>query len=365
VRSFAAPRSPARSIRGSRSPARSGLFRTPLLGLPEITSPSTSALCVHSRSRKPRSKLRNPGSEDPSAPFGTRLPRLVRVPSLSFLPTSTACSTLRLAGLLHPAADHEVRRVFACLGPDRSPRPTSSPALHPSELSPRWQPLHVTAQPCPLAVTTVPSFLSAHASARFEALRAARRPQGFGPPSSPLRRRSVAATPSPDAPMGLSPLNLLARARPARLRRATDPNPPEDGADLSAIRGTPPRRCTRSTVRPTELAHDEVTHTHRRTARAARDRPKPGSHTLPFPHRPRCSRKSHRVRPSNHVVPVAGPKACSDSRSPPRERDDEPKSALPRRRSDRSTHHHRRSCPRRSARCRAEARPGRQVTAPV
>jgi len=40
------------------------------------------------------------------------------VPSLWFLTTSTASSARRLAGLLHPATDHEVRRVSCSCRPD-------------------------------------------------------------------------------------------------------------------------------------------------------------------------------------------------------------------------------------------------------
>jgi len=66
------------------------------------------------------------------------------VPPLSFLTTSTACSTERPAGLLHPATGHGVRRVsvpcarrFSPTSPRPSPRRT-----HPSELSPRPEPSH-------------------------------------------------------------------------------------------------------------------------------------------------------------------------------------------------------------------------------
>jgi hypothetical protein len=52
------------------------------------------------------------------------------VPPVPFLTTSAACSDTHFAGLLHPAADHEVRQVT-------SPLPG---AVHPSESSPRSQP---------------------------------------------------------------------------------------------------------------------------------------------------------------------------------------------------------------------------------
>jgi hypothetical protein len=52
-----------------------------------------------------------PASQARPATFGPGLPLPRLVPSLSFLPTSTAFSAHRLAGLLHPATDHGVRYV--------------------------------------------------------------------------------------------------------------------------------------------------------------------------------------------------------------------------------------------------------------
>jgi len=143
---------------GVRAPrAAPGSSRLLSWGSKDRLSADTSAACPLQEAGGFHRSIRRPCSEARvrrlSASVGTRLPRLVRVPSLSFLPTSTACSTHRLAGLLHPATGHEVRRVFARLGPDRGPGPTSSPALHPSERSPRQQLLHVTVEPCPPAVT--------------------------------------------------------------------------------------------------------------------------------------------------------------------------------------------------------------------
>jgi hypothetical protein len=76
------------------------------------------------------------------------LPHPKRVPSLSFLPTSTVFSTQSLAGLLHPAASHGVRLVSS-----RSPtfadiRP-SSKAHHPPELFPLVQRVSLSPGPLP------------------------------------------------------------------------------------------------------------------------------------------------------------------------------------------------------------------------
>ena len=49
--------------------------------------------------------------KDPAVGFGSRLPRLVLVPSLPFLPASTVYSKRYFAGLLHPAADYGVHHV--------------------------------------------------------------------------------------------------------------------------------------------------------------------------------------------------------------------------------------------------------------
>jgi len=67
-------------------------------GFPKNAPPPTSAARV--RSRPPRGVV-----------FGRVLPNTRRLPPLSFLPTSAACSANCSAGLLHPAASHGVRAV--------------------------------------------------------------------------------------------------------------------------------------------------------------------------------------------------------------------------------------------------------------
>jgi hypothetical protein len=88
----------------------------PLMGLSKIAPPSALALGVHSkwsrcseelsRGVPPRGLAMRRG-----ATIGPKLPPFGLVPSLSFLPTSTVCSTLRFTGLLHPETDHGVRHV--------------------------------------------------------------------------------------------------------------------------------------------------------------------------------------------------------------------------------------------------------------
>lgn len=139
------------------------------------------------------------------AAFGSELPRSVLVPSLSFLPTSTVFSARHVAGFLRPAADHGVRRVSGSgshasrsTHEELSARPvarsrcgelcrrryfgirSASPrrcfpfalhsfwlarplvpfpaTLHPSELSPRRNPCHVTVVDTlsPLAAVVLP-----------------------------------------------------------------------------------------------------------------------------------------------------------------------------------------------------------------
>jgi len=77
------------------------------------------------------------------------LPGCSLVPSLSFHPTPTVCSSSGFTGLLHPAANHGVRRVSMSSCPTRMSSATvedlSPTALCPSKLFPRKQPVRVTA----------------------------------------------------------------------------------------------------------------------------------------------------------------------------------------------------------------------------
>jgi len=53
-------------------------------------------------------------TNDPSSDFDNNLPKLLLVPFLPFLPTSTVYASLHFAGLLHPAADHGVHHLSGC-----------------------------------------------------------------------------------------------------------------------------------------------------------------------------------------------------------------------------------------------------------
>ena len=91
------PVTPLRRDRSARYPCRRRPkptpFRVPLLEFLKDHPSTDITMCVHSRL---------PG-------FGIATPE--RVPPLSFLPTSAACSAHGFAGLFHPAAGHGVRLV--------------------------------------------------------------------------------------------------------------------------------------------------------------------------------------------------------------------------------------------------------------
>jgi hypothetical protein len=84
----------------------------PLLGFQIITPPSS--LLMRS----------TPGSQTVTRlrALGRAMPMTPRVPSSSFLTTSTAYSRFKLAGLLHPASDHGVRPVSRDFFPRPAPR---------------------------------------------------------------------------------------------------------------------------------------------------------------------------------------------------------------------------------------------------
>lgn len=95
------------------------------MGLSEIAPPSASVPGVHSRWLRCSKEL--PPSLSPRGParrrgvtFDPDLPSSGFVPSLSFLPTSTACSTWYFSGLLHPETDLGVRQVSGSSGLVRS-----------------------------------------------------------------------------------------------------------------------------------------------------------------------------------------------------------------------------------------------------
>jgi len=186
-----------------RPSARSRLFWTPLLGLPEIAPPPTSAMCVHSQVL----------SEDRSLRHEVATPR--------------ACSVLVVPpdfdGLLHTLPR---RSIAPCNRSWGSPgfRPSRGPAP-----LPRIAARHHNGAALTVVLTGAPPsrvFPSPAAAARHRAAMPSRRsddlhgrithasahsaipssplrrPQGFEPPSSPLRPPAVADTLTPDTPMG-------------------------------------------------------------------------------------------------------------------------------------------------------------------
>jgi hypothetical protein len=85
----------------ARPPPLKPVYRGSSLGVVQRSSSPDNPACVLS-----------PRVDPKTVAFGSREPSRLHLPSLSFLPTSTACSTHRAAGLLHPAASHEVRQVL-------------------------------------------------------------------------------------------------------------------------------------------------------------------------------------------------------------------------------------------------------------
>lgn len=231
--------------------------------------PSTSAMRVRSDSHQTRSlrALQSTGRSSGRfrAPRCRGQPDHLRLPSLSFLPTSTACSAHHRAGLLHPAADPGVRPVSRAWQPTGagtwgSAMPTA--VLPPGILSQGRRTLRSVSpvrshppakarskpQPLPSLTPASPTFLLLSgqpdhsgpprlASRPFTvglplsplqsrlcspplpklfradirgAPGATTRPQGLAPRTDPLHRQGVAASPVPDASMGF----LLCTHRP-------------------------------------------------------------------------------------------------------------------------------------------------------
>jgi hypothetical protein len=178
-----------RDSAGSRGPSRIGrdpkvlpsTFGLLSWGSSKIAPPPVQMSCVHSRAGR-----------GPS--FGSKLPHSELVPPLPFLSTSAVYSAGHPAGLLHPATGHGVRHVSG------SPLPFAR-RLRGGGLPFPWcttlrsfplrdSALRVTAFRCPLVV--VSGFRSwvrpcCHVCPRVHLPVA--RPQGFGPPRSPLQAR--------------------------------------------------------------------------------------------------------------------------------------------------------------------------------
>jgi len=119
---------PVRAVGWFGSPREPAFHRTPLMGFVKDSPPPTSQGESTPERTVARSSVRC-------------VPSRALVPSLPFHPTPTVFSSPCLAGLLHPAASHGVRRVsmFAggTRGPTRRMRCISSTAQYPSKLFPR------------------------------------------------------------------------------------------------------------------------------------------------------------------------------------------------------------------------------------
>ena len=154
--------------------------------------------------------------------FGTRMLRLVRGPSLSFLTTSTVCSNRLPAGLLHPADGHGVHHVSGrlvgrlntarCRAASRLPSTLAIPvACNPSKLSPRQKlcvasPRPIPSRRCRRCRLSVSACRHAEPGRRH----APARPQGLVPLPSPLLPPGVATWKPLVAPLGLFPTSGVA-----------------------------------------------------------------------------------------------------------------------------------------------------------
>lgn len=170
-----------------------GLIGHPLIGFSKIAPPPLKVPVVLSQ----RDFKRNPA-------FGTRMLRLVRGPSLSFLTTSTVCSNRLPAGLLHPADGHGVHHVSSllvgpllaarCRAASRVPSALAIPvARHPSKRSPRQKLCVASPRPIPSRRYRRWSLtVSACHHAGPGRLHTPARPQGLVPLPSPLLPPGVA-----------------------------------------------------------------------------------------------------------------------------------------------------------------------------
>jgi len=125
----------------------------------------------------------------------------MHLPSLPFLPASTVCSTVGLAGLFRPASGRGVRAVsnpislspHCCDG--WSLVSFSGPPIVPFEAFPSATAALCHHSRCPLAVVRHHCFQQRRP-----------RPQGFAPSRSPSPRTDVAINTGLDAPLGFVPL---------------------------------------------------------------------------------------------------------------------------------------------------------------
>ena len=151
--------------------------------------------------------------------FGVALPSATRLPSLSFLPTTTVYSACCRTGLLHPATGRGVRAVSSavscspCFHDVQSSAPFPGSHLIPSEVFP--------SEPAELCHHSR-FLLAVVPSCCFQ--RSGPRPQGFALLRSPLPLTDVAIRSQPDTPLGFVPLQgspLILRCSSEKLRSFT------------------------------------------------------------------------------------------------------------------------------------------------
>jgi hypothetical protein len=235
------------------------------------------------------------------------------VPSLWFCTTSTASSAWRIAGLLHPAAGHEVRCVSCSLVPNaagkggfgadaRSPQRDSDP----SKDVPRRQPFRVTAVvaflplACRLSRALVPPRCQGGFRARSRTVASAsRRCSVVGSVARPRRCRRGHGSVLPWASF---PFKVLADdGRSALLPPSTEPWPLNQDSKLrSHTCGSATSPCRLQAPRPVA----------RKLGSTAPVGPVPGPRAQP-PKRPRRARSARADRRSGKRTPRTG-RSCTE-----------------------------------------------------
>lgn len=210
-------RASSETLRAARRPIHSGILSW------DLKDRLSAAILLRVHSHRPR-------------PISARMPTRLLVPPSWFLTTLTVCSALELAGLLHPARDHEVRQVSGGQPSSLAPALRSLPPRHSAVLRHRRRSL------LPFAACTT-------------------RLQGFHPSAGPVLHRSLATTTSP-----MLPWAFVIQVHPV-VQRARGPALPE---------GRSSRSCHRAEARPTCVPTEAGT-TRERTSRPRPTHPYGGS----------------------------------------------------------------------------------------